>query len=151
FFTPTTFQIYNINADTGASNIIPGILTARFNFRFSPASTPDSLKNRVHKVFDDHELHYEIQWNLSSQPFMSTPGKLTAACKSAINEICKIETHPNTTGGTSDGRFIAETGCEIVELGAVSKCIHQINEHIKIADLENLTALYQNILGKIFS
>ncbi len=150
-FTPTSFQIYNINADTGASNVIPGILTARFNFRFAPSSTAETLKNKVHKVFDDHNLQYDIQWNLMSQPFLSTPGKLTQAVKDSVREICGIETHPNTTGGTSDGRFIAATGCEIVELGAISKCIHQVNEHIKLDDLEKLSVLYENILGKIFS
>jgi succinyl-diaminopimelate desuccinylase len=150
-FTPTSFQIYNINADTGASNVIPGILTARFNFRFAPTSTADSLKNKVHKVFDDHNLQYDIQWNLMSQPFLSSPGQLTQAVKDSVREICGIETHPNTTGGTSDGRFIAATGCEIVELGAISKCIHQVNEHIKVADLEKLTELYERTLTKIFA
>lgn len=150
-FTPTSFQIYNINADTGASNVIPGILTARFNFRFAPSSTADSLKAKVHKVFDDHNLQYEIQWNLMSQPFLSQPGKLTEAVINSVRDICGIETHPNTTGGTSDGRFIAATGCEIVELGAISKCIHQVNEHIKLEDLEKLSHLYKNILERIFS
>lgn len=151
YFTPTSLQIYTINADTGASNIIPGSLTARFNFRFSPASTAEQLQERVHKVFDDHQLHYKINWNLMSEPFLSPRGKLVEATTAAIKELCDIETNPNTTGGTSDGRFMAVTGCEIVELGVVSNCIHQVNEHVKIADLEKLTSLYQDILRRLFS
>ena len=147
FFTPTTFQIYNIQADTGASNIIPGTLTARFNFRSgSPASSDHYLMQRVHKVLDDHDLNYKIDWQLSGRPFFSPPGRLAEACQKAIHEICHRETNPNTTGGTSDGRFIAALGCEIVELGPPSKSIHQINEHIKLDDLANPTLLYKAIL-----
>lgn len=151
FFTPTTFQIYNIQADTGASNIIPGALTARFNFRFSPASPAEQLQQRVHKVLDDYDLKYKIEWQVSGQPFFSPPGRLANACKAAIQEVCQIETRPNTTGGTSDGRFIAPLGCEIVELGPPSKSIHQINEHIKLDDLTKLTLLYRKILQQLFS
>lgn len=150
FFTPTSFQVYNIQADTGASNIIPGALTARFNFRFSPASPAEQLQQRVHKMLDDHDLNYKIDWQLSGQPFFSRPGKLADACKQAIKEICNRETNPNTTGGTSDGRFIAVLGCEIIELGPPSKSIHQINEHIKIDDLTNLVLIYKKILTQLF-
>ncbi len=146
FFTPTSFQIYNIQADTGASNIIPGALTASFNFRFSPASTAESLKQRVHKVLDDHEINYKINWKLSGNPFFSPPNKLAKACNQAVQKICGIEPDANTTGGTSDGRFIAALGCEIVELGPPSKHIHQINEHIKLDDLTQLTQIYLDIL-----
>lgn len=146
FFTPTSFQIYNIQADTGASNIIPGALTASFNFRFSPASTAESLKQRVHKVLDDHEINYKINWKLSGNPFFSPPAKLATACNQAVQKICGIEPDANTTGGTSDGRFIAALGCEIVELGPPSKHIHQINEHIKLDDLTQLTQIYLDIL-----
>lgn len=151
FFTPTSFQIYNIQADTGASNIIPGALTASFNFRFSPASTAENLKQRVHKVLDDHELNYKINWKLSSNPFFSPPGQLAQACHHAVLEICGIEPDPNTTGGTSDGRFIAALGCEIVELGPPSKHIHQINEHIKLNDLTQLAQIYLRILEHLLS
>lgn len=150
FFTPTSFQIYNIQADTGASNIIPGALTASFNFRFSPASTAENLKQRVHKVLDDHELNYKINWKLSSNPFFSPPGQLAQACHHAVLKICGIEPDPNTTGGTSDGRFIAALGCEIVELGPPSKHIHQINEHIKLNDLTQLAQIYLHILEYLF-
>lgn len=151
YFNPTSFQIYNIDADTGATNIIPGTLKAKFNFRFSPASTAEDLQQRVHKVFDDHQLNYRIHWNLSSQPFLSKPGKLTQAAKETIKAICDIDTQPNTTGGTSDGRFIAPTGAEVVELGPSSKSIHQVDENINIAELDRLTELYEGILEKLLS
>lgn len=151
FFNPTSFQIYNIDADTGATNIIPGTLKAKFNFRFAPTSTAESLQERVHKVFDDHQLNYRIHWDLSSQPFLSKPARLTEAVKESIKEVCDIDTHANTTGGTSDGRFIAPTGAEVVELGPSNKSIHQVDENIKLEDLEKLTALYENILQKLLS
>lgn len=151
YFSPTSFQIYNINADTGANNVIPGSLTARFNFRFSPASTPDSLQKRLEKILDEHQLHYKINWNLSSHSFLSQPGKLTQACELAIKNICALKTNPNTTGGTSDGRFIAGTGAEIVELGLCNETIHQIDEHANIKAINQLTELYESILEKIFS
>jgi succinyl-diaminopimelate desuccinylase len=150
FFTPTTFQIYNIQADTGASNIIPGTLTARFNFRFSPASTAEQLQQKVQKTLDNHDLNYKIDWKISGQPFFSPPKKLAEACKKAVNEICNRTPAANTTGGTSDGRFISPLGCEIVELGPPSKSIHQINEHIKLDDLTQLTLIYQNVLKHLF-
>jgi succinyl-diaminopimelate desuccinylase len=149
FFTPTSFQIYHINADTGASNIIPGALSASFNFRYAPSSNIEDLKQKTHKVFDDHQLNYEIIWKHTSESFLSPQGKLLATCKETIQEICKIETHTNTTGGTSDGRFIYKLGCELVELGPSSSSIHQVNENIKIADLTLLTQLYFRILQKL--
>ncbi len=145
-FTPTSFQIYNIQADTGASNVIPGSLTAKFNFRYSPSSTAEDLQQRVHQVFDDHELNYNIQWHVSSKPFLSQNGKLTEATKATIKKICQIDTDANTTGGTSDGRFIAPTGTEVIELGPSSKSIHQVDENMNIKDLETLTDLYEGIL-----
>lgn len=150
-FSPTSFQIYNINADTGANNVIPGSLTARFNFRYSPESTAESLQTRVAAVFEEHQLHYDIKWNLSSKPFYSKPGLLTETCKTVIQDLCHVTTEPNTTGGTSDGRFIASTGAEIVELGLRNETIHHINEHIDVADLEKLTDLYEAILVKLCS
>lgn len=150
-FTPTSFQIYNINADTGASNIIPGSLTARFNFRYSPASTAETLIQRTQETFDKYGLNYHIDWNLSSKPFLSKPGRLTKACQEVIKKHCQIDTNPNTTGGTSDGRFIAPTGAEVVELGLVSSSIHQVDEHTDINDLEKLTQLYENILKEVLA
>ena len=148
-FTPTSFQIYNIQADTGASNIIPGSLTAKFNFRYAPSSTAEELQHHVHHVFDEHELNYDIKWNLSSQPFLSQNGKLTQTAKAVIKDVCNVDTDANTTGGTSDGRFIAPAGAEVVELGPSSKSIHQVNENINIEDLDTLTELYETILERL--
>lgn len=149
-FSPTSFQIYNINADPGASNIIPGTLTARFNFRYAPTSTAESLQKMTEKVFRDHGLNVDIRWQHASNPFYSEPKKLRRTCIEAIETICGITTKPNTTGGTSDGRFIAALGTEIVELGVCNSTIHQIDEHTAVADIENLTKLYELILEKIF-
>lgn len=146
YFNPTSFQIYNIQADTGATNVIPGSLTAKFNFRFSPSSPAEILQNRTCKVLDDHQLNYKIHWNLSSQPFLSEDGPLIQAVKTTIKEICQIDTDPNTTGGTSDGRFIAPTGAQVVELGPSSKSIHQVNENISLKDLDTLSQLYEGVL-----
>ena len=148
-FSPTSFQIYNINADTGANNIIPGSLTARFNFRYSPESTAESLQKQVETVFEEHQLSYDIQWTHSSKPFYSKPGALTKTCCETISQLCHITTEPNTTGGTSDGRFIAATGAEIVELGLLNDSIHHIDEHTALADLDKLTDLYEMILEKM--
>lgn len=148
-FPATSLQIYNINADTGASNIIPGSLTAKINFRFSPASTVEQLKKAVHEIFDAHNLHYQIHWKLTGNPFLSKPDRLTQVCQQAIQTVCKLKTQINTSGGTSDGRFIADLGCEIVELGASGESSHQVNEHIKIEDLDKLTSLYENILEQL--
>lgn len=149
-FSPTSFQIYNINADTGvANNIIPGALTARFNFRYSPESTAESLQKRVEQVFDEHQLHYSIKWNHSSKPFYSKPSLLTQTCVDAIKNCCNITTVPNTTGGTSDGRFIAATGAEIVELGLCSESIHHVDENTNLDDMEKLTDLYEMILERM--
>ena len=129
--------------------MIPGSLKAQFNFRFSPQSQHTELQSRVEKILQDHDLNFKIDWNLSSQPFYSTPGALAQACQHAIEQHCNITTELNTKGGTSDGRFIATTGCEVVELGPLNHCIHQINEHIDTHDLNTLTDIYTNILNQI--
>lgn len=148
-FSPTSFQIYNIHAETGANNIIPGSLKARFNFRYSPESTAESLQARTAKVLDDHQLHYHIQWKPASKPFYSQPGLLTATCQEIIKKCCNVTTVPNANGGTSDGRFIVATGSEIVELGLCSDSIHQVNENTRVDDLEKLTDLYEQILENL--
>lgn len=150
-FDPTSFQIYNINADTGATNVIPGVLTASFNFRYAPTTTAAQLTDKVQKIFDEHELHYEIDWNHASKPFYSPQQSLLPACQKVIAEICGIDTLPNTKGGTSDGRFIADLGCEIVELGAINKSIHHVNEHIAVNDIEQLQQLYEGILKQLLT
>nr|MCH9770515.1 succinyl-diaminopimelate desuccinylase [Gammaproteobacteria bacterium] len=151
YFSPTSFQIYNINADTGANNVIPGSLTASFNFRYAPVSTAQALQQKVQQVLDEHGVNYKIDWNLSSKPFLSQVGKLTAACTQAIKQICDIDTNPNTTGGTSDGRFIADMGSEIVELGLRNDSIHKIDEHANIKDLGKLVRTYENILEQLLT
>ena len=121
FFTPTSFQIYNIQADTGASNIIPGTLTARFNFRFSPASTAEQLQQRVHKVLDDHDLNYKIEWQYQWTAIFQPARTIGRSLQKSNTRNLSSGPNPNTTGGTSDGRFIAALGCEIVELGPRAK------------------------------
>ena len=145
-FAPTSFQIYQIHADTGASNVIPGRLSAKFNFRFSPCSKAEELQQRVIHTLNTHNLEYEIDWNLSSQPFLSQPGSLLSSCQQAIQSLCQITPFANTAGGTSDGRFIARTGCEIVELGPINASIHQVNERINIDDLHQLKNIYKQVL-----
>ncbi|EKD45233.1 MAG: hypothetical protein ACD_70C00011G0001 [uncultured bacterium] len=148
-FSPTSFQIYNINADTGASNIIPGTLTARFNFRYAPTSSAESLQEKTEKIFQNHGLHYKIRWLHASEPFYSPAGKLRDACMQVIKSICHIDTQPNTTGGTSDGRFIAKLGTEVVELGLCSDSIHQVDEYANIDDVTRLSQLYEQVLEKL--
>jgi succinyl-diaminopimelate desuccinylase len=146
FFSPSSFQIYNIHADTGATNMIPGSLSASFNFRFSPSSTADTLKQNVHAILDKYHLDYTINWNLMSTPFLSKAGKLRQSCQNAIKNTLNINTLANTEGGTSDGRFIIKTNCEIVELGPINKTIHQVNECINLNDLNQLKQTYLEML-----
>ncbi len=151
YFGPTSFQIYSINADAGANNVVPGLLKVKFNFRFAPISTPQQLKQKVHQTFDDYQLNYHLNWHLASQPFLSKAGTLTQAIKASIKEICKLNPSVNTAGGTSDGRFIAPMGTEVVELGPNGHSIHQVDEHISIKELDTLSLLYENILNRLFN
>lgn len=146
FFPATSFQISNIHAGTGATNVIPGTLEVTFNFRFSTELTADELKQRTHAILDKHGLTYDIDWQLSGQPFLTAEGSLVAASVQAIREITGRDTQLSTAGGTSDGRFIAPTGAQVLELGPVNATIHQLNEHIKAEDLNTLTAIYERIL-----
>lgn len=148
-FPATSFQISNIHAGTGALNVIPGILEAHFNFRFSTAVTAEELQQRVTKILEKYALDFQLQWNLSGHPFLTRQGKLIAATQAAIKDVVGVETQLSTGGGTSDGRFIAPTGTEVVELGPCNASVHQINEHVRIADLEKLTTIYQRILEKL--
>ncbi len=151
FFPATSFQISNINAGTGANNVIPGDIEIVFNFRFSTESTAEQLKARVHQILDSHQLNYKIDWNLSGQPFLTAEGELVAAAQQAIRETQGIETTLSTSGGTSDGRFIAPTGAQVLELGVLNATIHQIDEHVNIADLNPLTDIYQQILTRLLA
>ena len=148
-FPPTTFQISNINAGTGVENVIPGKVKLLFNFRFSTEVTEDELRNRVTALLDKHELNYDLQWKLSGNPFLTSTGKLVDAACGAIKSVCGIETDCSTGGGTSDGRFIAPTGAEVIELGVNNDTIHKVNECVSVKDLETLTTIYTTILEKL--
>jgi len=146
-FPPTSFQISNLHAGTGATNVIPGHCDVAFNFRFSTESSPESLQAQVTSILDRHGLRYELDWTLSGLPFLtSTRGPLVRAVQAAIRELTGLEPELSTGGGTSDGRFIAPTGAEVIELGPVNATIHQIDECVRIDELEQLSALYERIV-----
>jgi succinyl-diaminopimelate desuccinylase len=149
FFPPTTWQISNIHAGTGASNVIPGTVEIQFNFRFATASTPDGLKASVCELLERHGLQYDIIWTLGAKPFLTGRGALVDATLSAIREETGIEAELSTTGGTSDGRFIAEICPQVIEIGPVNATIHKINECVEVAALPQLSAIYRRILEKL--
>ena len=149
FFPPTSFQISNIYSGTGATNVVPGELTALFNFRFSTESDADSLKARTHAILDRHGLDYHIEWNLSGLPFLTEPGDLVDAVSSSVREVTGIEAQLSTSGGTSDGRFIAPHGTQVVELGPVNRTIHQVDECTSIRELESLSEVYEGVLRRL--
>ncbi len=149
YFPPTTWQISNISAGTGASNVIPGELRASFNFRFSTASTMESLQARVHAVLDRHQLDYGLTWTLSGRPFLTPKGKLVESLSRAVVTVTGRAPELSTSGGTSDGRFIADICREVVELGPVNASIHKLNEHILLTDLDALSRIYQLALADI--
>jgi succinyl-diaminopimelate desuccinylase len=146
FFPPTTWQISNINAGTGAGNVIPGELHVRFNFRFSTASTLESLQTRVVGILDKHGLKYDLDWRYDGRPFLTQPGDLVDAVGRAIKTVTGIETKISTTGGTSDGRFIADICPQVIEFGPPNGTIHKVNECVAVADIEPLSRIYQQIL-----
>ena len=149
YFPPTGFQISNIHAGTGATNVIPSTLTVQFNFRFSTESTESSLKQRVHAVLNQHGLDYDLTWSLSGQPFLTEAGRLTEVAQQAIAEVCGVEAELSTSGGTSDGRFIKAIARELIELGPVNASIHQIDEHIELAAIPQLSAIYEAMLKRL--
>ncbi|MGR2660762.1 succinyl-diaminopimelate desuccinylase [Chromobacterium haemolyticum] len=151
FFPPTSWQVSNIHAGTGASNIIPGHCEIRFNFRFSPESSAESLKERVCAILDRHGLGYELHWQLSGQPFLTQPGKLTDALGRAIAAVAGRQAELSTTGGTSDGRFIKRIARELVEFGPVNATIHKLNECVEVADIEPLSAIYRRTLEQLLN
>lgn len=150
YFPPTSFQISNIHAGEGATNVIPAEATIQFNFRFSTEQTESSLKTRVHQVLDRYGLSYELKWSLSGQPFLTEAGKLTHAAQNAIQSVCGIQAELSTTGGTSDGRFIKAIAKELIELGFSNATIHQINEHILLDDVDKLSRIYEHIIQQLF-
>ena len=149
FFPPTTWQVSNIHGGTGASNIIPGSVVVDFNFRFCTESTPESLQQRLTTVLDRHALEYELAWTIGGLPFLTTPGTLVNAVREAIREETGIETELSTTGGTSDGRFIAQICPQVLELGPTNATIHKIDEYVPVADIEPLKNIYRRVLDKL--
>lgn len=149
FFPPTSFQIANINGGTGASNVIPGALEVMFNFRYSTEVTAEILIQRVLNILDAHGLDYDISWIYNGLPFLTGDGPLLDATREAIKEVTGTDTDPQTSGGTSDGRFIAPTGAQVIELGPVNATIHKVNECVKVDDIERLALCYEVILEKL--
>ena len=146
FFPPTRFQVSNLTAGTGAENVIPGRLEAAFNFRFSTALTEADIKRRVHAILDRHGLRYDLAWRLSGAPFLTTGGALINATQAALTQVLGQPARPDTGGGTSDGRFIAPMGAEVVELGPLNASIHKIDEQVPVADIDTLSEIYEQIL-----
>ncbi len=145
-FPATSFQISNIHAGTGALNVIPGEIEIDFNFRFSTAVSVDELKHRTHDIVKGHGLPFEISWIVGAEPFLTKQGKLISATVSAIQQVTNIHTNLSTGGGTSDGRFIAPTGAELIELGLINATAHHIDEHVRIDEIEKLRLMYEKIL-----
>lgn len=150
FFPPTTFQITRIEAGTG-SNVIPGECLVHFNFRYCTENTAESLGERVVAILDRHKLKYDLQWHLSGRPFLTDSGALVSAAQNAIRTVTGKETELSTSGGTSDGRFIAPTGAQVLELGPLNATIHKVNECVKAADLDTLSDMYEQILVELLA
>ena len=151
FFPATSFQISNIHSGTGANNVIPADIDVVFNFRFSTEVTAEQLKERTEAILNKHGLKYDLAWSLSGQPFLTAKGELVAASVAAIKEVTGLDAELSTSGGTSDGRFIAPTGAQVLELGPINATIHKINECVNVADLDTLTKLYEGILVRLLA
>ena len=149
FFQPTSFQISNINAGTGGTNVIPGSMVVDFNIRFSTALTDTDLRTTIHDVLDKHSLNYDLDWILNGQPFLTSKGELIDATSAAIKSVTGYETELSTGGGTSDGRFIAPLGVQLIELGPCNATIHQLDESVRVQDLEVLVDIYLKILQNL--
>ncbi|MEO8768392.1 MAG: succinyl-diaminopimelate desuccinylase [Nitrosospira sp.] len=149
YFPPTTWQISNINGGTGATNVIPGEVMMLFNFRFSTASTVESLKARVHEILDRQNIDYDLRWELSGKPYLTPRGNLVEAISDAIKTVTGIEPQLSTSGGTSDGRFIADICSQVVEMGPRNATIHKINEYVEVKDLEQLPEIYRLALENL--
>jgi succinyl-diaminopimelate desuccinylase len=145
-FPPTSFQVVDVRAGIGAPNVTPGELSARFNFRYSTEWTHESLQEKVHSVFDAHDIDYELNWHLSGKPFLTEPGALIDAVSKAVAEETGSSPELSTGGGTSDGRFISPAGTDVVELGPVNASIHKIDEHVNVEDVITLTRMYRRIM-----
>jgi succinyl-diaminopimelate desuccinylase len=150
-FQPTTFQVSNLNAGTGAPNVIPGELKARFNLRYSPAQTLDGLKATVEEILRRHGVRYSLEWFLSGVPFYTAPGPLSEAVAAAVAQVTGTVPRLTTGGGTSDGRFIAPLGAQVVELGVVNASIHKVNECVRVTDIDALHYMYLNVLRSLLA
>jgi succinyl-diaminopimelate desuccinylase len=150
-FQPTTFQISNINAGTGAPNVIPGELKARFNLRYSPVQTLEGLKRTVEDILRKHGVKYTLEWYVSGEPFYTPRGPLSDAVCAAVAEVAGTQPKLSTGGGTSDGRFIAPMGAQVVELGVVNATIHKVNESVRVADVDALHRMYFNVLKNLLA
>jgi len=151
FFPATSFQVSNINGGTGATNVIPGTVDVIFNFRFSTEVTAEQLQQRTEAILDQHGLDYDLTWKLSGQPFLTSEGALVEAVQAAIKDVTGNDTELSTSGGTSDGRFVAPTGAEVVELGPLNATIHKVDECVAVDALEPLAQMYEKVLEKLFS
>jgi succinyl-diaminopimelate desuccinylase len=149
FYPPTSFQVSNIHAGTGADNVIPGEVEVMFNYRFCTEITESELRSQTEAILDKYDIDYQIKWRLSGYPFLTSAGKLVDAVKQAVSEVAGYETELSTGGGTSDGRFIAPTGAEVVELGPLNETIHKLNECVNVNDLDLLSEMYENILNTL--
>ena len=151
YFPPTTWQISNIKGGTGATNVIPGEVEILFNFRFSTASSPEGLKARVGSILDRYGLDYELDWSISGTPYLTPRGKLVETLSAAIRDVTGTTPEVSTTGGTSDGRFVAELCPEVVEFGPVNASIHKLDEHVDLSAIESLREIYQGLLGRLLA
>jgi len=151
YFPPTTWQVSNIHAGTGATNVIPGECVVDFNFRFSTESTPADLRARLEKVLQAHGVRYTIAWTLGGEPFLTPEGELVQATRPAIAEVTQLQAELSTTGGTSDGRFIARICPQVIELGPPNASIHKINEHIRVSDIDTLARIYQALMTQLLA
>ena len=151
YFPATSFQISNMHSGDGVTNVIPGDAQVKFNFRYSTETNKENLQKKVHEILDLHNLEYSIEWSHSGYPFLTPKGELVSACVEAIKKTKGIDTELSTSGGTSDGRFIAQEGTQVVELGPVNATIHQINESVLVQDLDDLSEIYYQVLRNIFS
>jgi succinyl-diaminopimelate desuccinylase len=150
-FQPTSFQVSNINAGTGAPNVIPGELRARFNLRYSPVQTLAGLKATVEEILQRHGVRFSLEWYVSGEPFYTLPGVLSAAVSAAVSEVTGVAPKLSTGGGTSDGRFIAALGAQVVELGVVNASIHKVNESVRVSDIETLHRMYVGVLKQLLA
>ena len=151
YFPATSFQISNMHSGDGVTNVIPGDAQVKFNFRYSTETNKENLQKKVHEILDLHNLDYSIEWSHSGYPFLTPKGELVSACVEAIKKTKGIDTELSTSGGTSDGRFIAQEGTQVIELGPVNATIHQINESVLVQDLDDLSEIYYQVLRNIFS